>query len=107
MLQCNPIEHIQSIRAALYARVSSENQQQAGTIQSQIEAVVHRVHQDGLTIEAEFRFIDDGHSGATPEVRAAIRMIAVHAPRIPAPAPRTTGQSRAYGAQVEIGGSGQ
>ena len=53
------------LRAALYARVSSEQQAQAGTIESQVSAVVERALADGLTIEAESRFIDDGHSGAT------------------------------------------
>ncbi len=42
MLHCNSIRDNQSIRAALYARVSSEQQAQAGTIHSQIQAVVER-----------------------------------------------------------------
>ncbi len=65
MIQCNMITSSQSVRAALYARVSSEQQAQAGTIQSQIEAVVQRAAQDGSTIDSEFRFIDEGQSGAT------------------------------------------
>jgi site-specific DNA recombinase len=63
MLQCNPYDH--PIRAALYARVSSEQQAQAGTIDSQVAAIVARAAEEALTIEAELRFIDQGHSGAT------------------------------------------
>src|SRR5437588_3020312 len=65
MLQCNTITSDHSIRAALYARVSSEQQAQAGTIESQVAAVLERAGQEGVTIEAEARFIDEGHSGAT------------------------------------------
>jgi site-specific DNA recombinase len=53
------------VRAALYARVSSEQQAQAGTVDSQIAAIVGRVAEDQLTIEPELHFVDDGHSGAT------------------------------------------
>jgi site-specific DNA recombinase len=65
MLQCNTIESNSSVRAALYARVSSDQQATAGTIQSQIDALLARAAQDQLTIEPELRFIDDGVSGAT------------------------------------------
>jgi site-specific DNA recombinase len=65
MLHCNSIKDNQSVRAALYARVSSEQQAQAGTIHSQVEAVVERAKNDGLAIDAESRFVDEGHSGAT------------------------------------------
>ena len=65
MLQCNIIESDSSVRAALYARVSSDQQATAGTIQSQIDALLARAAQDQLTIEPELRFIDDGVSGAT------------------------------------------
>jgi len=65
MLQCNAIESNSSIRAALYARVSSDHQANAGTIQSQIDVLLARAAQDQLTIETELRFIDDGVSGAT------------------------------------------
>ena len=36
-------------RAALYARVSSDQQAEAGTIASQVEDVNERVHADGLS----------------------------------------------------------
>jgi len=65
MLQSNSIKSIQSVRAALYARVSSEQQAQAGTIQSQIAAIMQRAGENGLSIDPQFRFVDEGHSGAT------------------------------------------
>ncbi|HWA28086.1 MAG TPA: recombinase family protein [Lacunisphaera sp.] len=65
MLQCNTIHSNNTIRAALYARVSSEQQANAGTIQSQIDALLARATQDQVTIEPELRFIDEGVSGAT------------------------------------------
>ena len=65
MLQCNSTESNSFVHAALYARVSSDQQANAGTIQSQIDALLARAAQDQLTIEPELRFIDDGVSGAT------------------------------------------
>jgi site-specific DNA recombinase len=52
-------------RAALYARVSSEQQAQAHTIASQVQAIEQRIAQEGLSLEPELRFLDDGYSGAT------------------------------------------
>ena len=54
-----------TVRAALYARVSSEQQTQQSTIESQVEAIQERVRDDGLTLEDDLRFIDDGYSGST------------------------------------------
>jgi len=51
--------------AALYARVSSEQQAQPQTIASQVEALRQRVHQDGLTLPEELCFLDEGVSGST------------------------------------------
>ena len=65
MSHCNNILNNHSVRAALYARVSSEQQAQAGTIASQIAAVLQRAGEDQLCIEPEAQFIDEGHSGAT------------------------------------------
>ena len=65
MLQCNSTISNYCTRAALYARVSSEKQAEAGTIESQVAAVLERAARDGVGIEPEARFIDDGHSGAT------------------------------------------
>ncbi|MBV8431693.1 MAG: recombinase family protein, partial [Solirubrobacterales bacterium] len=53
------------MRAAIYARVSSDQQAEAGTIASQIEALEERLRRDGLPLEPELRFIDDGCSGST------------------------------------------
>jgi site-specific DNA recombinase len=52
-------------RVAFYARVSSEQQAEAGTIDSQIAALRERIVQDGYPLEEELTFIDDGYSGTT------------------------------------------
>jgi site-specific DNA recombinase len=51
--------------AAIYARVSSEQQAQQQTIASQVEALRQRVQQDGLTLQEELCFLDEGCSGST------------------------------------------
>src|SRR4051794_16418605 len=53
-----------ALRVALYARVSSDQQTEQGTIASQVAALEARILQDGLPLEPDHRFID-GHSGAT------------------------------------------
>jgi site-specific DNA recombinase len=53
-----------SLRVAIYARVSSD-QQVGGTVASQVAALEARVIQEGLRLEPDHRFIDDGYSGAT------------------------------------------
>ena len=55
----------ENTRAAIYARVSSERQEKEGTIESQLEALYQRVQEDGLCVEPELRFIDNGYSGTT------------------------------------------
>ena len=57
MNQTNP-------RAAIYARVSSEQQAQEHTIASQVEGLRRRVIEDGLELEESCCFLDEGHSGA-------------------------------------------
>jgi site-specific DNA recombinase len=52
-------------RAAIYARVSSEQQAEGGTIASQVAALEERLQRDGLTLDPEWRFLDDGYSGST------------------------------------------
>jgi predicted site-specific integrase-resolvase len=52
-------------QAALYARVSSEQQATAHTIASQLAALHERVAADGLTLLDDLSFIDEGYSGAT------------------------------------------
>ena len=54
-----------SIRAAFYARVSSEQQATAHTIESQIIALSERARADRFPVPPERQFIDDGYSGAT------------------------------------------
>jgi site-specific DNA recombinase len=52
-------------RAAIYVRVSSQQQADANPIASQVEALRERVRTDGLKLDSEFCFLDEGHSGAT------------------------------------------
>ena len=51
------------VRCALYARVSSDKQEQEATIQSQREALRRHAGDKGYNVVSEF--LDDGHSGAT------------------------------------------
>ena len=53
------------LRAAIYARVSGDQQAKEGTIASQLEAVRRRVADDALECEPELCFVDDGYSGDT------------------------------------------
>ena len=53
-----------SLRVAIYARVSSDPQA-GGSIASQIAALEARVIQEGIRLEPDHRFVDDGYSGAT------------------------------------------
>jgi site-specific DNA recombinase len=50
------------VRVALYARVSTERQQERGTISSQLEALRIAAADDGHEVIEEL--IDDGYSGA-------------------------------------------
>ena len=54
-----------AMRVALYARVSSERQADEATIQSQLAALRQRSAADGVHVEPELCFVDDGYSGAT------------------------------------------
>jgi len=51
--------------AAIYARVSSDQQAQQETIESQVAALRECVDSDGLTLDDELCFLDDGVSGST------------------------------------------
>jgi site-specific DNA recombinase len=53
------------LRVALYARVSSDRQAKAATIDSQVVALTERICEDGHRLEEEFCFLDDGYSGST------------------------------------------
>jgi site-specific DNA recombinase len=52
-------------QVALYARVSSESQAQAQTVQSQLTALRERITQDGGVLSPEHEFVDEGYSGST------------------------------------------
>src|SRR5260370_9063914 len=54
-----------TIRAAFYARVSSEQQAAAHTIASQTAALSERAQSDGTPVPPERQFVDEGYSGAT------------------------------------------
>ena len=51
-------------QVAIYARVSSKQQAEAGTIESQLAALRERVKQDGFHLSEELVFVDEGYSGA-------------------------------------------
>lgn len=57
--------NVRPIRTAIYARVSSERQAQEDTIASQVQALRTRVSEEGLTLDEELCFIDEGYSGST------------------------------------------
>jgi len=61
-------------RAALYARVSSDQQVQGGTIASQVEALQEWIGRAGLILDPELEFIDEGYS-ATTLVRPALERL--------------------------------
>jgi site-specific DNA recombinase len=52
-------------QVAIYARVSSEQQADAGTVESQLESLRARVKAEGFALLAELEFVDDGYSGST------------------------------------------
>jgi site-specific DNA recombinase len=60
----SPVSSV-AIRAAIYARVSSDRQAQEQTIDSQVSALRERVARDGHTLQNELCFLDDGVSGAS------------------------------------------
>jgi site-specific DNA recombinase len=52
-------------QAALDARVSSEVQQEAKTVESQVADLRVCIRRRGLQLAPELEFVDDGYSGAT------------------------------------------
>ena len=56
---------MQPLHAAIYARVSSDQQTTDKTIASQLAALEARLAQEGLRVAPEHRFLDEGYSGAT------------------------------------------
>jgi DNA invertase Pin-like site-specific DNA recombinase len=78
-------------RAAIYARVSSDQQAERHTIASQVQDLLARAAADGHEVGDAFRFLDDGHSGASlvrPALErlrdlvgmASVDVLYVHAP---------------------------
>ena len=61
-------------QVALYARVSSEQQAEAKTIESQLAEIRARVTVDGFDLTNVLEFIDDGYSGSTL-VRPALERV--------------------------------
>ena len=53
------------VQVALYARVSSEQQSEAKTVESQVADVRAKIAARGETLGAEQEFVDDGYSGTT------------------------------------------
>ena len=53
------------LQAATYARVSTDQQADANTIESQVAALRARVQDDGLALPDTRQFSDEGYSGAT------------------------------------------
>ena len=51
--------------AALYARVSSDQQKEKHTIQSQTAALIEYAKTQGYTVPSQWQFQDEGYSGAT------------------------------------------
>ena len=51
--------------AAIYARVSTKRQEEERTIESQVAALLEYAKEHGYQVPSEYRFIDDGVSGAT------------------------------------------
>lgn len=62
------------ILAGIYARVSSDQQADDGTIASQLAALRKRAEEDGCDLASEREFIDDGYSGASL-VRPALERV--------------------------------
>jgi site-specific DNA recombinase len=53
------------LRVALYARVSSEQQAEAKTIESQVAEIHAQIVADGFDLRTVLEFVDEGYSGAT------------------------------------------
>lgn len=79
------------LQVAIYARVSSDQQAERHTIDSQIAELKARALQDGSQVREDMLFIDNGHSGASlirPALErlrdliafSAVDVVYVHAP---------------------------
>ena len=81
----------QTLQVAIYARVSSDQQAERHTIDSQLAELNARAVQDGHCVRDDLLFIDNGHSGASlirPALErlrdlvalSAVDVVYVHAP---------------------------
>jgi len=61
----NDSTRMNPVLGAFYARVSSDQQAQEQTIESQVTALRERIAADGVVLENEFEYLDDGVSGTT------------------------------------------
>ena len=52
------------LQVALYARVSSEQQAEAKTIESQLAEIRARIATDGFDLTSNLEFVDEGYSGS-------------------------------------------
>jgi site-specific DNA recombinase len=69
------------IQTGGYARVSIDQQAEAGTIDSQLAALRERVAQDGFILTEELTFVDEGYSGSTlirPGLERLRDVVALH-----------------------------
>jgi site-specific DNA recombinase len=55
---------MKDLQVGLYARVSSDQQVEAGTIDSQLTDLRARIVADGFDLKSALEFVDDGYSGA-------------------------------------------
>jgi len=53
------------VQVALYARVSTEQQVEASTIESQLSELRARIAADGFDLRTVLEFVDEGYRGAT------------------------------------------
>jgi len=72
------------LQVALYARVSSDQQAERHTIDSQLAELKARVGQDGYRIREDMLFVDNGHSGASLIRVPSRRMLELILARSPA-----------------------
>ena len=72
------------LRAAIYARVSSDQQAERQTIDSQLSELKALASREGHEVEGGMLFVDDGHSGASlvrPALERLRDMVALSAVR--------------------------
>jgi len=65
---------VTDVQCALYARVSSENQARDNTIASQVRALRERIAADGLLLEPNHSYEDEGYSGSVLSLPALERL---------------------------------